>query len=194
MVSPCCFADSSWRGWGTSPAPPHPVIPATPLLAVPSPPAPSRRGYSQFGLPASSGRRSGWGRQGEEVCAVGKVGAPLNGRWEPRELPGAPRALAAVWAAAGRSRAASPSALPPDPKPQGPRYRPSRPRKPAVRGARVLLGVFTPKGLCWDISSIFGYFLRASPCSAAPAAAALFLLLPPPSLPHSPLPPLNGGP
>lgn len=44
VVSPCCFANSGWKGWKTSPAlPSHPVIPATPLVIVPSPPTPTSR-------------------------------------------------------------------------------------------------------------------------------------------------------
>lgn len=136
-------------------------------------------------------RRSGWGRKGGRRCVHGESQGTPIGKWEPPRAPGDPRSRLAP----GRPRAPllpcgprpdtperlQPPGFPRDPKPQGPRYRPSRPLKPPLQGVEILLGVFTPKGFCWDISLIFNYFLKASPLlRGVRGRSALPPLLPPP--------------
>lgn len=130
----------------------------------------------------------------------GNSGGPPQGEaGAPNASPASPRPhLSPSWsppspasALVGRSRTLPPprsplQVSPRDPKPQGSQSRPSRHPKSPLREAWVLSGVFTPKGLVWDIFSIFNYFLNPAPLLRLPAAQAARRSLPPPSpsLPH----------
>lgn len=193
-------------------SPSHPTTPVPPLLMAPSlphhPPRPLVK--VTYGSAFSFLGAEIWvGWEGEEVCAGGIAGPPRRrGRSPPRLSPAAPRPRASpsssppspASALVGRGRTLPPprsplQVSPRDPKPQGSRSRPSRRLKPPLREAWVLCGVFTAKGLFWDISSIFNYFLNPSPLLRLrpPRLRGARSLRPPPASPPLPTQPPKCG-